>query len=234
MIIASINYNSHLPYHSNAVAYIYSFFVSQIKRLTGEHWKSRRRLLTPAFHIQILDSFMDVFNDKSIDSVKKIEQTIGEHGSREIDIFPFATKCSFDMICGNLYEHNDKYTYRFQMCIIQYFCNTHHRYFNGTTGDKWWAGNWIFFKHRWTVSFVAPLLFSFNLYCWGRIQDKLAYTVFNPWFRIPGFLKVSAVGREMKKLTGIVNNLTKKVVAIVCVWISGDWCEINWNLSIIF
>ena len=125
MIIASINYNSHLPYHSNAVAYIYSFSVSQIKRLTGEHWKSRRRLLTPAFHIQILDSFMDVFNDKSIDSVKKLEQTIGEHGSREIDIFPFATKCSFDMICGNLYEHNDKYIHIGFKCALYSTFVTH-------------------------------------------------------------------------------------------------------------
>ncbi|KZS12269.1 Uncharacterized protein APZ42_022337 [Daphnia magna] len=34
--------------------------------LAGEEWKQRRRMLTPAFHFQILNSFVDIFNEKSV------------------------------------------------------------------------------------------------------------------------------------------------------------------------
>ncbi|KAI9563279.1 hypothetical protein GHT06_010737 [Daphnia sinensis] len=66
---------------------------------TGARWKNRRRLLTPAFHFQILNSFVDVFNEKSIDCARQLEQAIETHGDKEFDIFPIMTQCALDIIC---------------------------------------------------------------------------------------------------------------------------------------
>ncbi|XP_046640760.1 cytochrome P450 4c3-like [Daphnia pulicaria] len=67
---------------------------------TGSRWRNRRRLLTPAFHFQILNSFVDVFNEKSADCAREFTKAIEAHGDEnEIDIFPMMTQCALDIIC---------------------------------------------------------------------------------------------------------------------------------------
>ena len=78
----------------------------------GAKWKSRRRLLTPAFHFKILDSFVDISQKQG----RILCQLLGERCSRpnqqepaaaglsptdgEIDVYPFITNCTLDIICG--------------------------------------------------------------------------------------------------------------------------------------
>jgi cytochrome P450 family 4 len=69
---------------------------------TGARWKNRRRLLTPAFHFQILNSFVDVFNEKSDDCARQLNRAIDIHRDAEFDVFPIMTQCALDIICGNL------------------------------------------------------------------------------------------------------------------------------------
>nr|QST15027.1 CYP4BY3 protein [Diaphanosoma celebensis] len=66
---------------------------------TGARWKSRRRLLTPAFHFQILSSFFDVFNEQSRVLVDILERIVDQQGDQPTDIFPIVTKCALDIIC---------------------------------------------------------------------------------------------------------------------------------------
>jgi len=65
----------------------------------GRKWKSRRKLLTPAFHYQILSNFTGTFYENSVTlcDVLKERCPIGE--KREIDISPLAARCSLDIIC---------------------------------------------------------------------------------------------------------------------------------------
>ena len=67
---------------------------------TGERWKTRRRLLTPAFHFQILASFFDVFNEQSRALVDFLQEKVQQEAGQAIDIFPVITKCALDIICG--------------------------------------------------------------------------------------------------------------------------------------
>ncbi|KAF5277802.1 hypothetical protein FQR65_LT03783 [Abscondita terminalis] len=61
----------------------------------GSKWKKHRKLLTPAFHFQILERFIDVFNNQSNVLIKKLEEV--EH--KEVDIFPYIRLYALDVIC---------------------------------------------------------------------------------------------------------------------------------------
>ena len=68
----------------------------------GQRWRSRRRLLTPAFHFQILENFFDVFNDQSHQLIKELETAADScpkvDGS--VNVYKILTQCALDIICG--------------------------------------------------------------------------------------------------------------------------------------
>ena len=64
---------------------------------TGQRWKVRRKQLTPAFHFQILNGFMDVFNDQSRELVARMEEHLA--AGPVVDVFPLITKATIDIIC---------------------------------------------------------------------------------------------------------------------------------------
>jgi hypothetical protein len=80
------------------------FCIHILFRLLGDLWRSRRKLLTPAFHFSILNSFVDVFNEQSrilCGIIDDICQSFPD-GKGLIDVFPLITRCSLDIICGNI------------------------------------------------------------------------------------------------------------------------------------
>lgn len=66
---------------------------------TGAKWKKNRRLLTPAFHFQILDNFFDVFNKNADILCDQLAKAQSSEGVKETDVFPFLKKCTLDIIC---------------------------------------------------------------------------------------------------------------------------------------
>ncbi|XP_046450545.1 cytochrome P450 4g15-like isoform X2 [Daphnia pulex] len=73
--------------------YLFAFSENSLPILTGKPWKKRRRMLNPAFHLQNLNGFVDIFNDLSLDCVAKIELIIlgtasSSSGCQEIDVHP--------------------------------------------------------------------------------------------------------------------------------------------------
>jgi len=67
---------------------------------SGEKWKTRRRIVTSAFHFKILNTFMDVFNKQSLIHATKLEQEIVTQQGRELNILPLITQCALDIICS--------------------------------------------------------------------------------------------------------------------------------------
>ncbi|XP_046641989.1 cytochrome P450 4C1-like isoform X2 [Daphnia pulicaria] len=68
---------------------------------SGDLWRSRRKLLTPAFHFSILNTFVEVFNEQSrvlCGIIGDICQSFAD-GKSEMDVYPFLAKCSLDVIC---------------------------------------------------------------------------------------------------------------------------------------
>lgn len=62
----------------------------------GKKWHSHRKLLTPAFHFQILENFLQVFNDEAAILTQKLET---EAGKTWVDIVPLISACTLDAIC---------------------------------------------------------------------------------------------------------------------------------------
>ncbi|XP_054715982.1 cytochrome P450 4V2-like [Uloborus diversus] len=62
----------------------------------GSKWKSRRKLLTPSFHFDILKDFLPVFNEQSMSLVQLLK---AETKKPWTDIIMPITLCTLDIIC---------------------------------------------------------------------------------------------------------------------------------------
>jgi cytochrome P450 family 4 len=70
----------------------------------GKKWRQRRKILTPAFHFQILDKFMDVMNSHGnvlIEKIKNIKE------NEDINVFSLVNLYALDVICGKLRKFLD-------------------------------------------------------------------------------------------------------------------------------
>ncbi|XP_055540137.1 cytochrome P450 4d1-like [Wyeomyia smithii] len=63
---------------------------------TGEKWFQRRKIITPTFHFQMLECFLDVFNREADLLVSKLR---GKVGKDEFDIYEHITLYALDSIC---------------------------------------------------------------------------------------------------------------------------------------
>ncbi|GIX85771.1 cytochrome P450 4V2 [Caerostris darwini] len=63
----------------------------------GSKWKSRRKLLTPSFHFEILKDFLPIFNEQSQVLVNRLQREVTRDFT---DIVEPITLCSLDIICG--------------------------------------------------------------------------------------------------------------------------------------
>ncbi|XP_077506394.1 uncharacterized protein LOC144115765 [Amblyomma americanum] len=63
---------------------------------SGNKWRRRRKMLTPAFHFRILEDFIPVFNEQAVIFVKNLKE---QQNKKYIDIVPLVTLCTLDIIC---------------------------------------------------------------------------------------------------------------------------------------
>ncbi|GJQ65593.1 hypothetical protein Trydic_g7691 [Trypoxylus dichotomus] len=61
----------------------------------GNKWHNRRKLLTPAFHFNILQQFSSTFIEKTENMLEEIEAVVNQ----SVDVIPLATKYTFSMVC---------------------------------------------------------------------------------------------------------------------------------------
>ena len=72
----------------------------------GDHWKSHRKLLNPAFNVQLFTSFVPIMNDNIAIMMKRIEKAVKIEMERstaaaaaELDIRPLMKDLSLDIVC---------------------------------------------------------------------------------------------------------------------------------------
>ncbi|CAH2242602.1 jg2447 [Pararge aegeria aegeria] len=65
---------------------------------TGNKWHRRRKILTPAFHFDILKSFLKVFEEQSQSLVEALRQ-LNKEGTEVLDVIPFISDHMLYTIC---------------------------------------------------------------------------------------------------------------------------------------
>lgn len=72
-------------------------YITYIFFFSGEKWHHRRKMLTPAFHFQILKKFFPTFCEHSQELVNNLEKELFKD---KTDLFPIISKATLGLICG--------------------------------------------------------------------------------------------------------------------------------------
>lgn len=64
---------------------------------SGPIWKKHRKILPPAFHVKILEQFVEVFETNGNKLIANLEK---ELDSSSFDVSNYVSLCSLDIICG--------------------------------------------------------------------------------------------------------------------------------------
>lgn len=83
---------------------------------TGPKWHSRRKIITPGFHFNILQSFVRVFDGNSQILVDKLAK------ADNVDIYALTLLCALDNICGEIRLQKLRAIAR--MKLIRNFCRS--------------------------------------------------------------------------------------------------------------
>lgn len=83
---------------SNGYNHLMPWLGTGLLTSTGQKWLSRRKIITPAFHFNILEDFVEVFEKQS--SIFELNLRKFE-GSGDFNIFPLTALCALDVVCGN-------------------------------------------------------------------------------------------------------------------------------------
>lgn len=90
ILTSNVNLNK-----ADAYKYIHPWLGRGLLTSTGNKWRARRKLLTPAFHFKILEDFLPIFNQQTEVLVNKL----GEANRETVDITKYITTCALDIIC---------------------------------------------------------------------------------------------------------------------------------------
>lgn len=76
---------------------LHPFLQTGLLTSSGDKWHQRRRMLTPAFHFDILKEFFEVFKEESDKLVEILKEKVNE----ELNVIPISSKFTLNTICGN-------------------------------------------------------------------------------------------------------------------------------------
>ena len=76
--------------------FLHPFLKTGLLTSSGNKWHTRRRMLTPAFHFDILKEYFEVFREEG----DRLVETLKEKNDKELNVVPFATQFALNTICG--------------------------------------------------------------------------------------------------------------------------------------
>lgn len=93
---------------------------------TGEKWRSHRKLIAPTFHLNVLKSFVGLFNKNSRSICEKMEKEIG----KEFDVHDYMSTVTVDILIetamGIKKTHQDNAGFDYAMAVMK-MCDIIHQ-----------------------------------------------------------------------------------------------------------
>lgn len=62
----------------------------------GHKWRSHRKLIAPTFHLNVLKSFIDLFNENSLQVVQKLGNEVG----KTFDAHDYMSEATVEILLG--------------------------------------------------------------------------------------------------------------------------------------
>jgi cytochrome P450 len=93
IILNNINYIEKSREYSHVEAWLGTGLLTS----TGPKWSTRRKLITPTFHFNILKQFLPIIGDHSQVLIEKFERIAD---GKAVDIMPLIHGYTLDVICG--------------------------------------------------------------------------------------------------------------------------------------
>lgn len=81
--------------------YLFYHFYYFIFFFLGHKWRTHRKLIAPTFHLNVLKSFIDLFNENSRQAVRKLQ---GE-ANRTFDAHDHMSEATVEILLGAYYDH---------------------------------------------------------------------------------------------------------------------------------
>nr|NP_001352320.1 cytochrome P450 4g15-like [Anoplophora glabripennis]QYA71968.1 cytochrome P450 [Anoplophora glabripennis] len=124
---------------------------------TGQKWRAHRKLIAPTFHLNVLKSFIDLFNANSREVVEKLRKEIG----KDFDCHDYMSEATVEILLetamGVSKKTQDQSGYDYAMAVMK-MCDILHQ--------------------RHTKVWLRPdIIFNFTKY--AKAQEKLIGTIHN-------------------------------------------------------
>lgn len=71
-----------------------SFLIEYV--FLGSKWRSHRKLIAPTFHLNVLKSFIELFNENSVNVVQKLRK----EGSKTFDVHDYMSEATVEILLG--------------------------------------------------------------------------------------------------------------------------------------
>lgn len=155
---------------------------------TGEKWRAHRKLIAPTFHLNVLKSFLDLFNQNSRATVEKM----AKHNGEVFDCHDYMSECTVEILLETAMGVNKKTQnqsgFEYAMAVMK-MCNILHL--------------------RSTKIWLRPDIL-FNLSSYSKDQVKLLSTIHNLTKRV---LKKKKEAYEKNK-SALLNSIPIPTVGI--------------------
>lgn len=97
---------------------------------SGDKWRLHRKLIAPAFHMNVLKSFVGIFNNNSRQVVEKLKEEVG----REFDVHDYLSEATVDILLETAMgfkktKSNAKSGYNYAMAVMRMCDIIHQRHF---------------------------------------------------------------------------------------------------------
>ncbi|XP_066581157.1 cytochrome P450 4C1-like [Prorops nasuta] len=118
--------------------FLHPWFGTGLLTSTGSKWQNRRKILTPAFHFNILQQFVDIFVEESermCDSLKV------EKGPVVMDLVPLLSESTLNAVCetamGTSLQGRGEFQYKYREAVHQMGELLVHRLVNPWLHEDW-------------------------------------------------------------------------------------------------